>query len=574
MGLLDYGLNTMWMASCRQEAHHFSNACGDVAATQSRLLLSDLKANAECDFGKKHGFASLKKVQDFQSAVAPASYQDLKPWLDRAWNGETDVLTSHPIQIFEPTSGTSSGTKWIPYTAPLRTAFQRAVAAWIYDLMRRRPGVRKGPAYWSISPNMSTGPSFSPGGIPVGFDDDTAYLTALQRAAVRKLLVAPTGLRLVRDMEFFRYCTLFHMLRSADLSLISVWSPTFLMGLLERLSEWLPMICRSLNLGVLHHPDGITDSGDQDLWPGARPDPGRASRLESAFRKGLSAQGLANAWPGLSVISCWADGASAPRVKPLYDLFPGVFIQPKGLLSTEGVISIPFEEGDGSVLAVRSHFMEFESVEESPEGWIADGRIYLMHELEKGKKYRVLLTNGGGLYRYHSGDVLEVTGMYRECPRIRFLGRFGNISDQVGEKLNGVHVARVVMAMIHACGIETSFVKMMFRSRGRRKGYCLLIQSVAPLEVLHRLLPAIETGLRQNPYYAQAVELEQLDPLSLVILDPGHGSAQRHWEGFLCSQGFRLGDLKGEVLTRMPMDEAYWQDWIIQSEIADHPLSG
>ena len=48
--------------------------------------------------------------------------------------GERGVLTRDPVRIFEPTSGTTSGEKLIPYTADLQHQFQRAISAWIGDL--------------------------------------------------------------------------------------------------------------------------------------------------------------------------------------------------------------------------------------------------------------------------------------------------------------------------------------------------------------------------------------------------------------------------------------------------------
>src|SRR6266852_4437688 len=66
--------------------------------------------------------------------------------------GEPNVLTRDPVLLLEPTSGSTGGEKLIPYTASLRREFQRAVAAWIGDLFRQRPAVRRGRAYWSLSP--------------------------------------------------------------------------------------------------------------------------------------------------------------------------------------------------------------------------------------------------------------------------------------------------------------------------------------------------------------------------------------------------------------------------------------
>src|SRR5207245_7561134 len=99
--------------------------------------------------------------------------------------------------------------KLIPYTATLRRQFQRAVAAWVHDLFRRRPAVRNGRAYWSISPAFGP-PRRTAGGLPIGFDDDAAYLGTLERWAVRRVLAVPAEVALLADLETLRYSTLVH----------------------------------------------------------------------------------------------------------------------------------------------------------------------------------------------------------------------------------------------------------------------------------------------------------------------------------------------------------------------------
>src|SRR5439155_20756984 len=143
--------------------------------------------------------------------------------------GEARVLTADPVLLLEPTSGASGGEKLIPYTAGLRRQFQRGVAAWIADLYWHRPAVRRGRAYWSISPALGP-PRRSSGGIPIGFADDAEYLGRLERFALRRLLVAPPAVARLSDMAAFRYCTLLFLLAAEDLTLVSVWNPTFLLA--------------------------------------------------------------------------------------------------------------------------------------------------------------------------------------------------------------------------------------------------------------------------------------------------------------------------------------------------------
>lgn len=61
-------------------------------------------------------------------------------------------------------------------------------------------------------------------------------------------------------------------------------------------------------------------------------------------------------FPDLVVISCWEDDNSEALAKKLQKAsFPGVYVQPKGLLATEGIMTIPVE-GAGKRLT-NAHFL-------------------------------------------------------------------------------------------------------------------------------------------------------------------------------------------------------------------------
>jgi hypothetical protein len=243
-------LNTAWMLKCSAEAVLFARASRRVADIQARLLLQTLWANRNTDFGRAHRFVAITDARTYQERVPLATYDDFTEDIRRIAAGEADVLTCEPVLLLEPTSGTTGGEKLIPYTAGLRRQFQRGVAVWIADLFHRRPAVRAGRAYWSLSPMLGP-PRRSPGGLPIGFDDDIAYLGWTEQFALLRLLVTPPEVAHLPDMESFRYCTLLFLLAADDLALISVWSPTFLTALLAPLGEWQERLCHDLRCGSL-----------------------------------------------------------------------------------------------------------------------------------------------------------------------------------------------------------------------------------------------------------------------------------------------------------------------------------
>ena len=71
----------------------------------------------------------------------------------------------------------------------------------------------------------------------------------------------------------------------------------------------------------------------------------------------------------------------------------------------------------------------------------------LAEELKDGKSYEVIVTTGGGLWRYRLGDLVQVAGFVGKTPSLNFFGRAGNISDRYGEKLSEGFVAETIQAV-------------------------------------------------------------------------------------------------------------------------------
>lgn len=512
---LAYWLNSAWMWKCHCEWTRFQRATESVIASQAAVLREILQNNATSEFGQAHDFARIDSPEAYRRRVPLANYSDFQSNVDRIAGGEQNLLTTEPVTLLEPTSGSSGGEKLVPYTAGLRRQFQRGIDAWIADLMASYPVARKGRAYWSTSPAFGKARSTS-GGIPIGFEDDTAYLGPLERVAMKRLHAVPPELAKSADIEQFRRQTLLHLLAADDLSLISIWSPTFLTALLEQLDANGARLCEDL------------------------PSNPRTEELRKIISSTLPlADKLRRIWPQLALISCWADGVSSRYAEKLKELFPDVVIQPKGLLATEGFVSFPLAGEAGAALALRSHFFEF--IDEC-------GEVRLVHEVERSKNYQVVMTTGGGLYRYRLGDVVEVVGFHNQCPVLRFVGRAGRVSDLVGEKLDETHVREILDRVFVECGIAPSFSMMVPVDNGVRC-YRLYLQGVHLSAMQKQALEArLEANLGDNPYYRHAVQLRQLASLQVKLLSANADSAWSVYERECVAQGQRLGDIKPTVM--------------------------
>lgn len=532
--------NLSWMAACRREHARFRRALGDPQAAQREILHRLLAANVGCAYGRKHGFAEVRNASDYQQSVPINGYDDLSPWIDRTrLHGEQNVLTTEPVRMFEKTSGSTSASgaacKYIPYTASLRAEFQRAIRAWMFDLYRHYPGLLTGPAHWFITPAGRTRER-TPGGLPVGFETDAEYLGVLERWLAERIFAVPGAVARFDRLNDALYATLRFLLQAPSLAFISAWNPSLLAILLRRAIEWTPALLDDLASGGLSSADGT--GLPAGLLTRLRAMPARAAALRALGRP-LTARDL---WPNLRLISCWTDAAAAIALPEMRAAFPGVPVQGKGLLATEGIVTVPLGgcEQEGAALAVCSHFYEF--VEAGDPGCVR-----LAHELEPGGEYTVLLTTGGGLWRYRLNDRVRVTGRVGRTPLLRFLGKEDDTSDLRGEKLGAAFVGAALTGIIPA----TADFTMLAPVFATTPHYALFVQSRHPLP--SDLAGRIDNRLRQNPHYDYCRNVGQLAAMRVFRV---RHRAQETYLARAESLGMKTGNVKPTVLHRL----GGWED--------------
>ena len=542
--MLPFAANSLWVLSCLRESAAFRRNADRIEETQRELLLRLLRQNAGTEFGKRYGFSSIRSVAEYQSKVPLTTYDDYRDWIERIAEGRQQILTRDPALLLEPTSGSTAATKLIPYTASLKAEFQRAIAAWVADLYLHDPLLLAGKAYWSVTPvtrrDQRTG-----GGIPIGFEDDAEYLGGWQRALLDAAMAVPASVRWIDEMESFRYVTLLFLLRCRRLALVSVWNPTFFTLLVERLNEWGPRLVEDIARGTIATPAKLDAPLPAQLTAHNKADKRRATELAEIFRESSSSIELhQRLWPNLRCISCWADAQSSRTggryAEQLARLFPQARLQGKGLIATEGFVSLPLTDCEGAALAYRSHFFEF-----IPED---GGHPRLAHELESGARYSVAMTTGGGLYRYQLHDVIECTGFYRACPLLRFVGKADHVSDWFGEKLNAMHVEQAISAAMDRENVSAEFVMLACEAESDVPGYAMFIEASRHSDgQLLSLTGEIERALLTNFHYQYCRELGQLAPLRAFRI--ARGGMETYLRA--CQErGQRAGDIKPVALDK------------------------
>ncbi len=86
------------------------------AETQLKVLKKLLKSAKNTKFGKDHNFENIKTYSDFKKNVPIRDYENLKLYVNEMVEGKPDILWPGKPEYFAKTSGTTSGTKFIPLT--------------------------------------------------------------------------------------------------------------------------------------------------------------------------------------------------------------------------------------------------------------------------------------------------------------------------------------------------------------------------------------------------------------------------------------------------------------------------
>lgn len=112
----------IWAKKHVQKAEDFKK---NAEKNQEDLLLSLVNTAQKTLFGREHDFENIRSVKDFQDRVPVADYEDLKPYIERVKKGQANILWTETPEYFAKTSGTTSGSKYIPISKegmPLQVA--------------------------------------------------------------------------------------------------------------------------------------------------------------------------------------------------------------------------------------------------------------------------------------------------------------------------------------------------------------------------------------------------------------------------------------------------------------------
>jgi len=504
---------------CRQTDQRFQKQKNALEQVQREKLEKILQMST---------LAQQAGVTDYESFKTRFPVTRYAQWRDQitACRSSKTTLSSSKLVRYQPTSGSSEQIKFIPYTQAFLDELDAAIAPWLSSMYRKCNQLDRGTHYWSVSWLPESQREVLK---DENLNDDSALLGLGKRILSKFTQAVPSDVSFAAQADDALFATLCYLVADADLAMMSVWSPTFALQLLEKLNEQAEEIVQVLRSGTWQQRAASLRQVK------APHQPQRALLLARLMQQSpLDYQQL---WPKLSLVSSWDTAGSKQWAASLHAALPFAQFEGKGLWATEGVVTIPYD--DCYPLAYHSHFYEFEYLSGPRQG-----EIVASWELQLNDHVSPVLTSGNGLLRYCLDDSLRVTGFFGQVPCFEFQGRRFGV-DLVGEKLSP-DVAHSLIAQLKQQQIQAVSLFAVDTQQQTKPFYCVLVEGETSQQVC---VQQIDQALRQHFHYELARDLGQLDQPRVCYVDNG-------WEGYkhvVMREGMIEGNIKPEPLKKVTL---------------------
>jgi hypothetical protein len=519
----------------------------DPGRSQKELLLGIVRRNRATEFGKDHRFESIRSLDDYRHQVTIGDYERLRPYVERAENGEPNVLTDEPVLMFTLTSGSTGAPKLIPVTESARANHRRLTRLWYYRAYLDHPNLFNGKLLGVISPAQE---GRTRGNIPFGAASGLIHQSS--PLWIQNAFAVPDEVAQVKDFTA-KYYLIMRLAIEQEVSFFGTPNPSTILRLVETADQSKSEIIRDIRDGAISQSWNIPATTRQALAPYLRKNPARAAQLEK-FVDRVGALRPHNYWPGLALIGCWKGGSAGVRLTELPRWFgETVPVRDLGYMASEAQITLPIADaGCAGLLDVSANFYEFIAETEfhgaAPVTLTCD-------QLEPGRSYYLMLTTPAGLYRYDINDVVRVAGFYKKIPILEFLRKGRDVTNITGEKL---HINQVILAMEQArraAGISVRHFRAYADVEKSRYAFMIEPEGTNAHEgALANLLQQLDTSLSAlNIEYADKRKSDRLKAPILCIMKSGWFERKA---GTALRAGARDVQFKAQLLSAIPEESS------------------
>lgn len=488
----------------------------DIAKSQLELLKLILSENQTSQFGKRHNFADIKSIEQFQASIPIQNYESLSAYINLVTKGVENALQTEKVIMFNLTSGTTDKPKYIPVTQSFEKKTANAMTQWLYRILREHPNFLNGKSFIIAS---SINESATSAGTPCGSMSGLIYHNL--PTFMHESFALPFFLSKVQDYDL-RYYLMARLGFESDVSFLATPNPMTLIKLAETGVKYQNEIIEAIEKGspftnelfkLKENDSAIVERLNKQLYA----NPQRAGFLRSKASEHTELLPK-HYWKNLSVIGCWLGGAIGYHAHCLKEYYGNVPLRDLGYMASEGIITIPTEDNTAKgVLAIENSFYEFiPSESDSPTP-------LLSHQLKVGKRYKILLTNHSGLYRYDINDTIKVEGFYNQTPIISFVRKTENVLNIMGEKVHINHLIHAADETQKKLGNKWLQFRIISSLENRRYEIMLTTEnSLSQHFIEHELIPAFDSFLSEcNMEYQQKRKSHRLRIPCVHLMRPG-----------------------------------------------------
>ena len=413
--------------------------------TQKKVFDYLIKEGQQTLFGTDHHFNTIKTHEDFVRNVPIRDYEGIRSYIDKAVNGEEDILWPGKPIYFAKTSGTTSGAKYIPLTRESMPthiqASKQAILSYIAETGRYK-FVKGKMIFLQGSPALE-----EKNGIKFG------RLSGIVAHFVPKYLQK-------------------NRLPSWETNCIEDWE-TKVNKIVEE---------------TIHQEMSIIS--------------GIPSWVQTYFEKlyETSGQPIAKLFPHLELFIY--GGLNYEPYRPKFEKLIGKKLSAIELYpSSEGFFAYQNSQADnGLLLQLNSGiFYEFIKTEEFFED---DRTVLPLEKVELNQNYVMIISTSAGLWRYNIGDTVKFTSL--RPYKIRVTGRIKHFISAFGEHVIGSEVENAIQIACgkHRCSInEFTVAPQVNPSQGLPYHEWWVEFETLPKDIGAFASTIDEAMIKQNPYY-------------------------------------------------------------------------
>ncbi|WP_435015292.1 GH3 auxin-responsive promoter family protein [Tundrisphaera sp. TA3] len=501
-------------------ARRFLRQTRDSRQVQNDLLLSRIARHADSQFGRDHHFGEIKSPADFRRRVPVGGYDRHEPYIDRVRQGDTSALfgAGTEVLMFALTSGTTNRPKTIPVTREALKDYREGWTIWGIMAFDAHPRILDSGLKPILQLASDWRESFTPAGIPCGAI--TGLTAHMQNPLIRITYCMPPSASKIKDVESKYYLAL-RLSAYRDLGATIAASPSTILAIARLGDREKQTLIRDIADGTLDPKWSIPDEVRQAVRIRTRWKRRRTARRLEAIVERTGRLLPKDYWPNLDFLANWTGGTMGAYLRNYPEYFGDHPVRDIGLIASEGRFTIPIADGTpAGVLDIRHHYFEFIPEDQAGRD---DPETVEAADLIEGRRYFLVPTTAGGLYRYMIHDLVRCVGFEGQAPLIEFLSKGAHFSSLTGEKLSEYQVVEAVSNAQRRLGIRlTAF--LVLPSWGDPPFYNLLFEEgdLPDSSTESRLIAEVEEQLqRVNLEYENKRATQRLGPIRAFRIAPG-----------------------------------------------------